>query len=113
MTPVRFEPAAPRSQVKHSTTEPLRSRHNAVRPVRLKLATPRSLVKHSTAATAFPTLCMQAAVSLARLHRNKGLPETQLLADEISTVKPRKYELQFFGAVFASKGYPFKNIFNF
>ena len=25
MTPVRLEPAAPRSQVKHSTTEPLRS----------------------------------------------------------------------------------------
>ena len=26
MTPVRLEPAAPRSRVKHSTTEPLRSR---------------------------------------------------------------------------------------
>ena len=25
MTPVRLEPAAPRSRVKHSTTEPLRS----------------------------------------------------------------------------------------
>ena len=25
MTPVRLEPGAPRSQVKHSTTEPLRS----------------------------------------------------------------------------------------
>ena len=25
MTPVRFEPAAPRSRVKHSTTKPLRS----------------------------------------------------------------------------------------
>ena len=25
MAPVRFEPAAPRSRVKHSTTEPLRS----------------------------------------------------------------------------------------
>ena len=27
MTPVRLEPAAPRSRVKHSTTEPLRSYH--------------------------------------------------------------------------------------
>ena len=27
MTPVRLEPVAPRSRVKHSTTEPLRSLH--------------------------------------------------------------------------------------
>ena len=29
---VRFEPATPRSQVKHSTTEPLRSRNKTVEP---------------------------------------------------------------------------------
>ena len=28
LTPVRLEPAAPRSRVKHSTTEPLRSQFN-------------------------------------------------------------------------------------
>ena len=30
MTPLRLEPAAPRSRVKHSTTEPLRSRYVSV-----------------------------------------------------------------------------------
>ena len=30
--PVRLEPAAPRSQVKHSTTEPLRSQQHTVNP---------------------------------------------------------------------------------
>ena len=30
MTPVRFEPGAPWSRVKHSTTEPLRSRHDSI-----------------------------------------------------------------------------------
>ena len=30
VTPVRFEPAAPRSRVKHSTTEPLRSSDQTV-----------------------------------------------------------------------------------
>ena len=28
MTPVRLEPTAPRSRVKHSTTEPMRSLHD-------------------------------------------------------------------------------------
>ena len=32
MTPMRLEPAAPRSRVKHSTTEPLRSRWLFVGP---------------------------------------------------------------------------------
>ena len=33
MTPVRLEPAAPRSRVKHSTTEPLRSHRSVYRLV--------------------------------------------------------------------------------
>ena len=36
MTPVRLEPAAPRSRVKHSTTEPLRSHNDFVRINKIK-----------------------------------------------------------------------------
>ena len=36
VTPVRLEPAAPRSRVKHSTTEPLRSHNDFVRINKIK-----------------------------------------------------------------------------
>ena len=68
VTPVRLEPTAYQSWVKHSTTEPLHyqfiqlgldwtstkqglmclaQEHNAMTPVRLEFTTPRSRVKHS------------------------------------------------------------------
>ena len=44
MTPVRLEPAAPRSRVKHSTTEPLRSLAAVViGPLRVKCPAPEPI----------------------------------------------------------------------
>ena len=82
MTPVRLEPSALRSRVKHSTTEPLRSQfvcvfdrefvcegqevsvlerdHNAVTLDRIKPAVPRSRVKHST--TVCVCVCLRGCV---------------------------------------------------
>ena len=62
MTPVRLEPAALRSRVKHSTTEPLRSRKTAVsgssRQLTLKKGAPGDQVRD--------LLCVQLASYLER-----------------------------------------------
>ena len=60
MTPVRLEPVAPRSRVKHSTTEPLRSlffffllvHHNQINDINFVFVT------HNLVFTLFLHLCL-------------------------------------------------------